>query len=131
MTRNRSGGQLDLTVLGGLQVDELGHLGNWKVPGKMVPGMGGAMDLVSGAARVVVAMQRVAKGESKLVDRCRLPLTAHRRVDLIVTELAVIQPTSDGLLRLERAPGVAVETIQQASQARLTIPDEVPEMRFD
>ncbi|NDB12120.1 MAG: succinyl-CoA--3-ketoacid-CoA transferase, partial [Betaproteobacteria bacterium] len=67
----------------------------------------------------------------KLVDRCRLPLTAHRRVDLIVTELAVIQPTSDGLLRLERAPGVAVETIQQASQARLTIPDEVPEMRFD
>ena len=124
------GGHLDMTVLGGLQVDELGHLANWKVPGKMVPGMGGAMDLVTGAAKVIVAMQHVAKGESKIVVRCTLPLTSLRRVDLIVTELAVIEPSDEGLILRERAPGVSVEEIQKASLAQMIIPDLVTEMQF-
>ena len=122
------GGHLDMTVLGGLQVDESGHLANWKVPGRMVPGMGGAMDLVCGAARVVVAMQHSAKGQSKIVPRCTLPLTALRRVDLIVTDLAVIDPTGMGLILRERAPGVSVGDIRAATEAALIVPDDVPEM---
>jgi acetate CoA/acetoacetate CoA-transferase beta subunit len=122
------GGHLDMTVLGGLQIDEAGHLANWKVPGRMVPGMGGAMDLVTGAARVIVAMQHAAKGQSKIVPRCTLPLTATRSVDLVVTDLAVIEPTSDGLVLRERAPGVSVEDIRAATQARLIVLDDVPEM---
>jgi acetate CoA/acetoacetate CoA-transferase beta subunit len=124
------GGHLDMTVLGGLQVDEAGHLANWKVPGKMVPGMGGAMDLVTGAAKVVVAMQHAAKGESKIVPLCTLPLTAQRRVSLIVTDLAVIEPTEDGLVLRERAPGVCVQDIVAATAARLIVPDDVPEMQL-
>lgn len=122
------GGHLDMTVLGGLQVDEAGHLANWKVPGKMVPGMGGAMDLVTGAARVVVAMQHAAKGESKIVPVCKLPLTSQRRISLIVTDLAVIEPGPDGLLLRERAPGVGVDAIVAATSARLLVPESVPEM---
>jgi len=122
------GGHLDMTVLGGLQIDESGHLANWKVPGKMVPGMGGAMDLVTGAARVVVAMQHSAKGQSKIVARCTLPLTALRRVDLVVTDLAVIEPTATGLILRERAPGVSVDDIRAATDAALVIPVDVPEM---
>ncbi len=122
------GGHLDMTVLGGLQVDESGHLANWKVPGKMVPGMGGAMDLVTGAARVIVAMQHAAKGQSKIVPRLTLPLTALRRVDLVVTDLAVIEPTVAGLVLRERAPGVTVEDIRAATEAALVIPDAIPEM---
>ena len=122
------GGHLDMTVLGGLQVDESGHLANWKVPGRMVPGMGGAMDLFCGAARVVVAMQHSAKGQSKIVPRCTLPLTALRRVDLIVTDLAVIEPTGMGLILRERAPGVSVGDIRAATEAALIVPDDVPEM---
>jgi acetate CoA/acetoacetate CoA-transferase beta subunit len=122
------GGHLDMTVLGGLQIDESGHLANWKVPGKMVPGMGGAMDLVTGAARVVVAMQHSAKGQSKIVVRCTLPLTALRRVDLVVTDLAVIEPTATGLILRERAPGVSVDDIRAATEAALVIPVDVPEM---
>ena len=122
------GGHLDMTVLGGLQVDEAGHLANWKVPGKMVPGMGGAMDLVTGAARVVVAMQHAARGESKIVPELTLPMTAMRRVDLVVTDLAVIEPMKEGLFLRERAPGVSVDTIVAATAARLVIPDHVPEM---
>jgi acetate CoA/acetoacetate CoA-transferase beta subunit len=114
--------------LGGLQVDQAGHLANWKVPGKMVPGMGGAMDLVTGAARVVVAMQHAAKGETKILAQCNLPLTSQRRVDLIVTDMAVIEPTEDGLVLRERAPGISVEQIIAATGAQLIIPDEVPEM---
>jgi acetate CoA/acetoacetate CoA-transferase beta subunit len=122
------GGHLDMTVLGGLQIDEAGHLANWKVPGRMVPGMGGAMDLVTGAARVIVAMQHAAKGQSKIVPRCTLPLTAMRRVDLVVTDLAVIEPTSDGLVLLERAPGVSVEAVRAATEAKLIVLADVPEM---
>lgn len=122
------GGHLDMTVLGGLQVDEAGHLANWKVPGRMVPGMGGAMDLVTGAARVVVAMQHSARGEAKIVPRCTLPLTARRRVDLVVTDMAVIEPTDAGLVLRERAPGVSVEAIVGATGAALVIPGDVPEM---
>jgi acetate CoA/acetoacetate CoA-transferase beta subunit len=124
------GGHLDMTVLGGLQVDEAGQLANWKVPGKMVPGMGGAMDLVTGAARVIVAMQHEAKGQSKIVPRCTLPLTAQRRVDLIVTDLAVIKPTAEGLVLLERAPGISLETIRAATDAALIVRDDVPEMQL-
>jgi acetate CoA/acetoacetate CoA-transferase beta subunit len=122
------GGHLDMTVLGGLQVDESGHLANWKVPGRMVPGMGGAMDLVTGAACVVVAMQHAARGESKIVPRCTLPLTAARRVDLVVTDLAVLAPCAEGLVLRERAPGVSIEDILAATQAKLIVSGDVPEM---
>jgi acetate CoA/acetoacetate CoA-transferase beta subunit len=121
------GGPLDMTVLGGLQVDEKGHLANWMVPGKMVPGMGGAMDLVAGAKRVVVAMIH-AKGEPKIVPECTLPLTGMRRVSLVVTEMATIEPTDEGLVLRERAPGVTVESIRSATGARLVVPGAVPEM---
>jgi len=124
------GGHLDMTVLGGLQVDEAGLLANWKVPGKMVPGMGGAMDLVTGAARVIVAMQHAARGQSKIVPRCTLPLTAIRRVDLVVTDLAVLEPSDKGLILRERAPGVSIEAILAATEAALLIPDDVPEMNL-
>lgn len=122
------GGHLDMTVLGGLQVDAKGMLANWMVPGKLVPGMGGAMDLVSGAKRVVVAMQHAAKGQSKIVETLTLPPTAARRVNLVVTELAVVEPTDDGLVLLERAPNVSVETIVANTSAPLRIPAVVPEM---
>ncbi len=124
------GGHLDMTVLGGLEVDEAGMLANWKVPGKMVPGMGGAMDLVTGAARVVVAMQHSARGGSKIVPKCSLPLTSLRRVSLVVTDLAVIEPSDAGLVLRERAPGVSVAAIRAATAARLIVPEEVPEMRL-
>ena len=124
------GGHLDMTVLGGLQVDEKGHLANWMVPGRMVPGMGGAMDLVAGARQVVVAMVHAAKGEPKIVPECTLPLTAARRVTLIVTEMALIEPTEAGLVLRERGPGVSVEEVLAATTARLIVEGDVPEMSF-
>jgi acetate CoA/acetoacetate CoA-transferase beta subunit len=122
------GGHLAMTVLGGLQVDARGRLANWMVPGKMVAGMGGAMDLVAGARRVVVAMQHAAKGEAKIVPELTLPPTAVRPVSLVVTDLAVIEPTADGLVLRERAPGVPVADILAVTTAPLIIPETVPEM---
>jgi acetate CoA/acetoacetate CoA-transferase beta subunit len=119
------GGHLDLTVLGGLQVDQHGHLANWMVPGKMVPGMGGAMDLVAGAKRVIVAMQHTAKGRPKIVRECSLPLTSNRPVDLVVTELAVIGFPGGRATLLETQNGVTVEEVIAATEVELVITPEL------
>jgi acetate CoA/acetoacetate CoA-transferase beta subunit len=122
------GGHVDMTVLGALQVDEQGQLANWMIPGKMVPGMGGAMDLVTGAKRVVIAMQHTAKGKSKIVKKCTLPLTSTRAVDLVVTELAVITFPDGRATLLETAPGVAVQDIVANTEAELIVPERVGQM---
>ena len=123
------GGHVDMTVLGGLQVDAQGHLANWMIPGKMVPGMGGAMDLVTGAKRVIVAMQHAAKGKSKIVKKCNLPLTSIRPVDLVVTDMAVIAFPNGCATLMETAPGVSVTDVIANSEAELVVPTRVPEMK--
>jgi 3-oxoacid CoA-transferase subunit B len=126
-------GKVDLTILGAMEVSENGDIANWKIPGKMVKGMGGAMDLVASAKNIVVAMQHVNKaGESKLLPQCSLPLTGVGCVKKIVTELAVLDVLPEGGFKLlERAPGVSVETIQQATAGKLLIEGEIPEMNLD
>jgi len=122
------GGHLDITVLGALQVDGAGHLANWTIPGKMVPGMGGAMDLVSGAKRVIVAMQHTAKGQPKIVRQCSLPLTSARTVDLVVTELAVIGFPGGRATLLETAPGVTIDQVREATHAELAVSGDIATM---
>jgi acetate CoA/acetoacetate CoA-transferase beta subunit len=124
------GGHVDVTVLGGLQVDAGGRLANWMIPGKMVPGMGGAMDLVSGAKRVIVAMQHAAKGKSKIVRKCGLPLTSSRPVDLVVTDMAVLGFEHGRIALKETAPGVTVAEVMAVTEAELSIPDHVPQMKI-
>ena len=119
------GGHVDVTVLGALEVDEKGNLANYMIPGQMVPGMGGAMDLVSGAKKVIIAMLHTAKGESKILKQCRLPLTAVGKVSLIVTDMAVMEVTKEGLLLKEIAEGLTVEDVINATEAELIIPDDL------
>jgi len=123
------GGHVDMTVLGGLQVDQQGLLANWMIPGKMVPGMGGAMDLVTGAKRVVIAMQHRAKGKSKIMRQCTLPLTSARPVDLVVTEMAVISFPDGQATLTETAPGVTVAEVIEATEAELIVSPDVKQMQ--
>lgn len=122
------GGHVDITVLGALQVDEKGNLANWMIPGKMVPGMGGAMDLVVGAKRVIVAMEHTVKGNPKILKECNLPLTAAGEVDLIVTEMGVMEVTDNGLLLTEINPEYTVEDIKNATEAEITVSDNLIKM---
>ena len=124
-------GKIDLTVLGAMEVSENGDIANWKIPGKMVKGMGGAMDLVASAKNIIVAMMHTnPKGESKLLPACSLPLTGVSCVKKIVTDLAVLSVTPEGFYLHERAPGVSVEEIKSKTLGKLVIPDQVPEMQI-
>lgn len=123
------GHHVDVTVLGALQVDEEGNLANWMIPGKMVPGMGGAMDLVVGAERVIVAMEHTAKGGAhKILKKCTLPLTAAKEVDMIITEMGVMEVTEQGIVLKEIAEGYTVEQVQEATEAKLIIPEDLKTM---
>jgi acetate CoA/acetoacetate CoA-transferase beta subunit len=122
------GGHVDMTILGALQVDEKGNLANWIIPGKMVPGMGGAMDLVVGAKKVIVSMEHTAKGKPKIFPLCTLPLTAANQVNLIITEMAVIEVTPDGLLLKEIGPYNTVQDVIDNTPAKLILADNIKTM---
>ncbi|WP_300597164.1 CoA transferase subunit B [Niabella sp.] len=125
------GGHIDLTVLGAFEVSDTGDIASWKIPGKMVKGMGGAMDLVAAAKNIIVAMQHTSKdGQSKLLKQCTLPLTGVKCIKKIVTDLAVLDVTDEGFVLLERAPGVSVEDIQKATEGRLVVKGDIPEIRL-
>jgi len=124
------GGHVDITVLGALQVDEKGNLANWMIPGKMVPGMGGAMDLVVGAKKVIIAMEHTVKGNHKILKECKLPLTAAGEVNLIITEMGVMEVTDKGLLLKEINPEYTVEEVKTATEAELIIPKDLKNMEI-
>ncbi|MBZ2174924.1 3-oxoacid CoA-transferase subunit B [Schnuerera sp. xch1] len=124
------GGHVDVTVLGALQVDKEGNLANWMIPGKMAPGMGGAMDLVVGAKRVIVAMEHTAKGNHKILDKCNLPLTAANQVDMIITEMGVMEIIEEGILLKEINPKFTIDQVQEATEAKLIVTDDLKEMKI-
>ncbi|HLS31490.1 MAG TPA: CoA transferase subunit B [Flavobacteriaceae bacterium] len=125
------GQHVDLTILGAMEVDQNGDIASWKIPGKMVKGMGGAMDLVGSAKNIIVAMTHMNKyGKSKLLKKCTLPLTGVQCVRTIVTDMAVLQVTDEGFKLMERAPGVTVEEIKKATEGDLIVEGDVPEMKF-
>ena len=125
------GGHVDVTVLGALQVDEKGNLANWMIPGKMVPGMGGAMDLVVGAKKVIISMTHTARGKAKILKECNLPLTAAGQINMIITEMGVMEQTDKGLVLTEINPEYTVEDVQAATEATLIIADDLKKMEIE
>jgi len=125
------GGHLDYTVLGALQVDSKGNLANWMIPGKLVPGMGGAMDLVTGAKKVIVAMTHTSRGNIKILEECTLPLTAKSEVDMIITEMGVMRVTDEGIVLEEINPEFTVEDVKKLTEAKLIIPKRLREMKIE
>jgi len=125
------GGHLDYTVLGALQVDSNGNLANWMIPGKLVPGMGGAMDLVTGAKKVIVAMTHTSRGNIKILENCTLPLTAKKEVDLIITEMGVMAVTDEGIVLKEINPEFTVEDVIKLTEAKLIVPKNLKKMKIE